>query len=65
MSVRDEIDGGSRYYQCWLAALEKLVARKGLAGAAALAVRKEEWAKAYRHTPHGRPVQLHRAGGEE
>jgi len=25
---------------------------------AALAARKEEWAEAYRRTPHGKPVEL-------
>jgi hypothetical protein len=47
------------YYEHWLSALEKLVAAKGLADEAAIQVRKEEWAEAYRHTPHGQPVELH------
>jgi nitrile hydratase accessory protein len=55
---RGEPDDGSRYYHHWLAALERLVARKGLADPAALAARKEAWADAYRHTPHGQPVEL-------
>ena len=42
----------------WAAALERLVAAKGLTDAAALAARKEAWADAYRHTPHGKPVVL-------
>ena len=54
---RGEPDDGSRYYHHWLAALERLVARKGLADPAALAARKA-WADAYRHTPHGPPVEL-------
>lgn len=57
---RGEADDGSRYYEFWLAALEKLVASKGLADAQSLAARKEEWADAYRHTPHGQPVELHK-----
>ena len=48
----------TRYYEHWLSALEKLVAAKGLAEEAAIQVRKEEWAEAYRHTPHGQPVEL-------
>jgi hypothetical protein len=40
------------------AALERLVAAKGLTDPAALAARKEAWAEAYRHTPHGKPVEL-------
>ncbi len=55
---RDEPDDGSRYYQHWLAALERLVTAKGLSEPAALLARKEAWAEAYRHTPHGKPVEL-------
>ena len=51
-------DDGSRYYEHWLAALEKLVTSKGLTDADALAARKDEWAHAYRETPHGQPVEL-------
>jgi nitrile hydratase accessory protein len=55
---RGEPDDGSRYYQHWLAALERLVSAKGLSDPAALLARKEAWAEAYRHTPHGKPVEL-------
>jgi nitrile hydratase accessory protein len=55
---RGERDDGSRYYEHWLAALERLVTAKGLTDAAALRARKEAWADAYRHTPHGQPVVL-------
>ncbi len=55
---RGEPDDGSRYYEHWLAALEKLVTAKGLADPTALLKRKEAWAAAYRHTPHGQPVEL-------
>ena len=55
---RGEPDDGSRYYQHWLAALERLVAAKGLSDPAALLARKEAWTEAYRHTPHGKPVEL-------
>jgi nitrile hydratase accessory protein len=51
-------DDGSHYYHHWLAALERLVAAKGLADPAALRERKEAWAEAYRRTPHGKPVAL-------
>jgi hypothetical protein len=53
-----EPDDGSRYYQHWLAALERLVAAKGLTDSRAMLARKEAWADAYRHTPHGKPVEL-------
>ena len=55
---RGEPDDGSRYYEHWTAALEKLVEAKGLLDAAALRERKEAWADAYRHTPHGKPIEL-------
>jgi len=60
-SRRGAPDDGSRYYYHWLAALERLVAAKNLVFGAALAARKEEWAQAYRHTPHGQPVTLQHA----
>lgn len=53
-------DDGTHYYEHWLAALERLVAAKGLAAASALLARKEAWADAYRATPHGQPVALGR-----
>jgi nitrile hydratase accessory protein len=56
-----EADDGSEYYHHWLTALEKLVTSKGLTDIAVLFERKEAWADAYRHTPHGKPVEL-RAG---
>jgi nitrile hydratase accessory protein len=55
---RGKPDDGSRYYESWLAALERLVTTKGLSDPAALLARKEAWAEAYRHTPHGKPVKL-------
>jgi nitrile hydratase accessory protein len=57
---RGEPDDGSRYYDHWLTALERLVTDKGLADPEALVARKEAWADAYRHTPHGKPVELRR-----
>jgi nitrile hydratase accessory protein len=55
---RGEPDDGSQYYHHWLAALERLVTAKGLVDRSALQTRKEAWAAAYRHTPHGQPVEL-------
>lgn len=55
---RGEPDDGSRYYEHWLAALERLVTAKGLSDPAAMLARKQAWANAYRHTPHGKPVEL-------
>jgi nitrile hydratase accessory protein len=59
-AARGEPDDGSRYYHCWLAALERLVVAKQLSDSATLLERKEAWAEAYRHTPHGMPVELGR-----
>ena len=55
---RGDPDDGSHYYEHWLAALERLVAAKGLSDPQALSERKLAWADAYRHTPHGKPVVL-------
>ena len=55
---RGEPDDGSHYYHYWLAALERMVTAKGLMDRAELETRKEAWADAYRHTPHGKPVEL-------
>jgi len=62
--IKTEPDDGSRYYHHWLAALERLVKEKGLTDSAALAERKEAWADAYRHTPHGKPVELRKSDTE-
>jgi nitrile hydratase accessory protein len=56
--ARGEPDDGSHYYEHWLATLERLVMAKGLADEHALSERKDAWADAYRHTPHGKPVEL-------
>jgi len=42
-----------------VAALERLVVDRRLSTSTALDDRKEAWADAYRHTPHGQPVELH------
>jgi nitrile hydratase accessory protein len=60
-SARGEPDDGSRYYHHWLAALERVVARKNTLCTPTLLARKEAWADAYRRTPHGSPVTLQRA----
>jgi nitrile hydratase accessory protein len=57
-AARGGPDDGSHYYEHWLATLERLVTAKGLSDPAAMAARREAWADAYRHTPHGKPVEL-------
>lgn len=58
--ARGEPDDGSHYYHHWVSALERLVVGRGLSDAPALEERKDAWADAYRHTPHGQPVKLRR-----
>lgn len=55
---RGEVDDGTRYYEYWLAALEKLAAQKGLTTLTEILARKEEWDRAARSTPHGKPIAL-------
>jgi nitrile hydratase accessory protein len=56
--ARGEPDDGTHYYEHWVATLERLATAKGLTNESALRERKDEWADAYRHTPHGKPVEL-------
>jgi nitrile hydratase accessory protein len=51
-------DLGDTYYRHWLAALERLVARKGVTSATELRHRAEAWDRAARATPHGQPIEL-------
>jgi nitrile hydratase accessory protein len=55
---RGSPDDGSHYYEHWLAALERLVTAKTLCNPIEMLARKQAWADAYRHTPHGQPVAL-------
>ena len=56
--ARGEPDDGAHYYEHWVATLERLVTAKGLTDESTLHERKDAWADAYRHTPHGKPVEL-------
>jgi nitrile hydratase accessory protein len=51
-------DAEQAYHRQVLAALELIVARRGIATPAALQVRAEAWRRAYLNTPHGHPVEL-------
>lgn len=51
-------DDGSRYYELWLAALEKLVAARGAADADELRRCADAWRRAAAATPHGQPIEL-------
>jgi nitrile hydratase accessory protein len=49
---------GSDYYERWLAALEKLLAAKGIAGKADVDAVAAAWERAAHATPHGKPILL-------
>jgi nitrile hydratase accessory protein len=51
-------DRGNTYYHHWLKALERLVAEKNIASAAALTAHRTAWAHAAARTPHGTPIML-------
>jgi len=57
---RGEPDDGELNYPYLFKLIERLVTEKGLVDGATLDQRKEAWADAYRHTPHGKPVELRR-----
>lgn len=49
---------GSDYYDCWLRALEKVLAMKGVAAATDVDDLAAAWARAAHATPHGKPILL-------
>jgi nitrile hydratase accessory protein len=51
-------DTGETYYAHWLAALEKLVAEKGVTTGDNLARIRHAWEHACERTPHGQPIEL-------
>jgi nitrile hydratase accessory protein len=51
-------DTGETYYLHWLAALERLVAEKGVTSGETLARTKHAWEHACERTPHGKPIEL-------
>jgi nitrile hydratase accessory protein len=51
-------DTGETYYLHWLAALEKLVAEKGVTTQEVLHRTRDAWEQACERTPHGQPIEL-------
>ena len=51
-------DSGTTYYRHWLAALEKLVAAKGVATLETQHRYRDAWDHAADRTPHGSPIEL-------
>ena len=55
---RDAETAEAAYHRQFLAALETIVAARGIAAPAAVATRAEAWRRAYLNTPHGMAVDL-------
>ena len=51
-------DTGETYYQHWLNALERMVAKKGVTDDATLKRYQDAWDRACDRTPHGQPIEL-------
>ena len=51
-------DTGETYYWHWLAALERIVAEKGVTNTATLMRYRDAWDHAADRTPHGMPIVL-------
>jgi len=51
-------DTGETYYRHWMAALERIVAAKGVTDDAALSRYRDAWDHAADRTPHGQPIEL-------
>jgi nitrile hydratase accessory protein len=51
-------DTGETYYRHWLAALERIVAEKGVTSAETLSRYYDAWDHAADRTPHGTPIEL-------
>jgi nitrile hydratase accessory protein len=51
-------DTGETYYRHWMAALERLIADKGVANRDMLHCYRDAWDHAADRTPHGQPIEL-------
>ncbi len=51
-------DTGETYYRHWLAALERLIAAKGVATQETQHRYRDAWDRAADRTPHGAPIEL-------
>ncbi|HEY2245658.1 MAG: nitrile hydratase accessory protein [Xanthobacteraceae bacterium] len=51
-------DTGETYYQHWLAALERILAEKGVVESSVLVRTRDAWQHACARTPHGTPIEL-------
>ena len=51
-------DTGETYYRHWMAALERLIAEKGVTNRETLHRYRDAWDHATDRTPHGQPIEL-------
>jgi nitrile hydratase accessory protein len=51
-------DTGETYYRHWMAALERLIAEKGVTSHETLHRYRDAWDHAADRTPHGQPIEL-------
>ena len=58
-----ELNGGSDYFEAWLAALEAFLSELELAKTGDLHALRSAWETAYLNTPHGQPVRLDETAG--
>ena len=58
--ARGAPDDAATYYDAALRALEGLLDANGAVGREVLNLRRDAWERAYRETPHGKPVTLTR-----
>ena len=56
------LDGEDDYYRAWLAALQTLLVKRGVAGDEEISDMMTAWTEAYLATPHGHPVTLAATG---
>jgi nitrile hydratase accessory protein len=56
--VAGDPDRGDTYYRHWLAALERMLAEKGVTTDAQLQRLRCAWKNAAERTPHGMPIEL-------
>ncbi len=56
--IAGDPDTGETYYLHWLAALERLVAEKGVTTPDTLHRYRDAWNHARDRTPHGQPIEL-------
>ena len=52
------VDVTDSYYRCWFAALEDLLAVKGIGSDGEAARWRNAWERAAKRTPHGKPIEL-------